>query len=460
MSDKIKNAIFDFLVSPRSLLSIKGGLCKVIVLGFVLAIGMIWLGCSSEQPLCKNILLFGIPAFFTIVWFIGSQFYLRSGADLKIGIAFEGPVDDEEWKSIKKILSDLFNEQKISKKVTLRYIPEAYRKQSNKAARFQQRYKFYILASIAFSNTDATGKYNIRMLANPEYDHFIKRLFSQGSIIPQRFVKDNNSLDVLKAETLRDTLMLFIGTSLYHSGRYEDAAVILRYWDNTLGEFPINKMPRTQIRYLDMKCRLVRAEFPITQIPEIYELNQIRQLAESAECYFDEFPQVSTALARIRFIMGDIDGAIELTKNSANKVTELETAGLKVSDLTNFNVHLNHAFLSFTQGHWGHFCAHFNILLDNKWCNTSYWHPLVDFIDYVAESYGFDGIECLQVIYRIIAEQRPRKQLLEKAQKWREADSTRKCITTITSRCYSIKNMQKNANKDRRTKTKRKKRGK
>ena len=112
---------------------------------------------------------------------------------------------------------------------------------------------------------------------------------------------------------------------------------------------------------------------------------------------------MSVCLARIRFLTGDIDGAVELTYLAIRKIRagSLPPQDPKCAKYRAI-FFLNKGFLSFIKIHWSSSAAFFTEMLSVEQHKLIEWDGVIDFIDYVA-SLGYEHVEFLQVLYRFIA---------------------------------------------------------
>ncbi|MBA7691810.1 hypothetical protein ES703_100364 [subsurface metagenome] len=197
-----------------------------------------------------------------------------------------------------------------------------------------------------------------------------------------------------------------------------------------------HEYPRTKIRWLDMNCRLRVTEFSNKEVPPLEELIEIGNFAETALCYFDESPSVPIAVARIRFFVGDIEGAIELTNRYLQKIEELRKAGTKISDKALVTSNLNYGFLSFIQGHWVNAYKAYCNMLDVDGYKRENWESIVNFIDYVDDLECYNGICYLQTLYRLIANKQVSPELSTAARDWVNEDECRKELGYLLSGDY------------------------
>ncbi|MCX5634235.1 MAG: hypothetical protein NTW55_00105 [Planctomycetota bacterium] len=462
MKDLNITFLIDHIKSPGPWLSWKG-CSKSVAIGLVTAIALIYLQIYPQShakegeyiyPFWQFGYLVVLPTICFLVWLLSTQIYLRTGTGYKIGIAYEGDkIKQDDWRKTQDILRDLFRDNKIQKKVKLRFVPSVFSHENNKAVTFAKRYKFQILASIQETmqaNPTSHKEIRIRIESKPQYDAFMKNVFHQVIMFP-KITQSKNLLEILDthAQSLRDIILLLVGTTLFHSEKYEDAAIILRYLDNALeATLSPSQPPRLQVRNLDMHSRLTKARFPAAKIPPYEELNEIKQVAETTICYFDQFPDVALSVARVRFLVGDVNGAVELTKMAVDKVHNIEKSGQQVPSAFRANIFLNHAFLSYIQGHWSNFYESLKIILNDKTYTTLKWDDLVNWSDYVDSLEQFEGIVFLKVIYRLIAGQIPDKNMLEEANRWANSDGSRDQLSKTLNRCMSLhKNNSKKTNR-------------
>lgn len=461
----INDILIDHIKSPGPWLSRKSS-TKAGAIGLLAAVFLIGLRVYPQHiakegeviyPVWQFVYLIALPTLCFLLWLLLTQIYLRSGSGYKIGIAYEAnKIDESNWKKTQDILKDFFRDKKIQKQVSLRFVPSAFSHENNKAVAFAKRYKFRILASIQEITPNNPGGHTaiqIRVESKPQYDAFLKTVFPQGITLHKRS-QSNTLLEILDAhaQNLRDILLLFVGTTLFHSERYEDAAVILRHLDKTMERtLSPSQSPRLQVRNLDMLSRLARARFPIAKMPPYEELNEIKQIAETTLCYLDEFHDVASGVARIRFLTGDIAGAIELTQRAIDIIDHLEKSGVEVNPGAKAVMHLNYAFLSYVQGHWDKFYESFKIVLNDESYKLLNWNDLVDWADYVDSLEQFDGIILLKVVYGFLAGKNPDKNIVDEAKKWASSDNSRCQLVKTLNRCMNLPkdNSRKHGKKQR-----------
>jgi len=438
----------------------KKGVIYASIVGFVFACLLITLHCipsTPEDPKTTNIpywqisYLIGFPLLSIIIWFISTQFYLRTGKGTKIGLAYDGhAVEINDWKRTRNTLSELLRNGKIKNLVSLRFVPSIVANSEQKANKYMKKYGFTILTAIQQSpifransseNNQNPMHYNInlRIVTKGKAEQFLKATLQHYlEILKKRKVGDS-LIEVLDAQAhnLHDMMLLFVASHLFLSKEYKDASEILTYLDGFLSSIiSQNESPRTKIRWLDINCRLRRTEFSPLQIPPPEELDEIHKFAETALCYFDESPSVPIAIARIRFFMGDINGAIEITNRYRQKIEGLRKAGVKISDKAQVTSNLNFAFLSFIQGHWENAYKAYCDMLSVDGYRYENWERIIDFIDYVADLEQYEGISYLQTLYRMIAGKKVPNDLRKVAEEWLKKDESRIKLGYLLSRNY------------------------
>jgi hypothetical protein len=250
---------------------------------------------------------------------------------------------------------------------------------------------------------------------------------------------DHNLSDILNAHAvnLHDLLLLVVAAHYYLEEKYNDAAVISRHLDLSLSSTikPID-VPRAQIRLLDMNARLRRTEFSVKEIPEYDKLMEIIDFAETAMCYFDESPLVATSLSRMRFLSGNIDGAVELMQRTKSKIDEVRKSGKEPTNKVLVVYYFNSAFLSFIRGHWVNaYNAYDSMLCIDAYRNEN-WAEILNFVDYVFDLERYEGIVYLQCLYRLIAGSSVTHELRSAAEDWINEDESRIKLGYLLSRDY------------------------
>ncbi len=431
------------------------------VAGFAAAILFITLGIIPSDrpdatvlrlPFWKAIYAAGFPLAFMAFWLVATQSYLRTGRGTKIGLAYDGhAVDVADWKRTCDTLRDLLMNGEIRNLVALRFVPFSIAKAPERADEFMKKYGFAILTAVQESpgtRGAQKGKHqriNLRILSKAEQQQFLKTTLQHYSEILRRRGVGDSLIEVLDAQArnLYDMMLLFVASHLYLTGKYRDAAAILKHLDNLLSVIMrADERPRTEIRWLDMNCRLREAEFRCRAIPEPAMISDIRKFAESALCYFDDSPAVPIALARIRFFDGDVQGAIELTDRFLQKIAEVKKAGQEISDKAWVCANLNHGFLSFIQGHWVNAAKAYSNMLARQAYAREDWNIIIEFADYVADLGCFEGTRYLQVLYRLLAQKPVPTDLLTGAQDWVNTDDSRRELNYLLRRNYASLPMQ------------------
>jgi|GEM_PF-1457593 len=414
----------------------------------------------------------GFPLVGLLIWLILSQIYLRTGRGVKIGVAYDSyGVDIGDWKRTRVTLAQLLKSNMIKGKVSLRFIPQSKANTAEAMHNFMKRYGFAIVTMVQRSAKVSTeGTDNLRqpfaesiqvtVASEPEYAAFLKTTFPAGLDITRK--RPDNLIDIIdgKAHNFHDALILFVGTLLYFKREYDDAAIILRHLDISLSHVAQGKSPRVQVRFLDMRARLARTQFSVAAMPDYDALNAARQYAETTLCYFDEFPDVATSLGRIRFLVGDLDGTIELTDKFAAKVLSLKGQGYQIADSVWARLHVNVGFLSFVQGYWDKTYDAYNTILTDQKYHELNWADLVDFADHVASLDRYDGIVFLQAFYRKVANDKIPERMLKGAQNWVNADTSRRKLKPLLNRCYPAQSAGVNCATKRKHKNRRRKKRK
>ena len=438
----------------------KKGMIYAVVLGvglafFLMAIGFIPSPPADPKattfPLWHVLYLVGFPVLLVGLWFFITQAYLRTGQGTKIGLAYDGhAVDIRDWKRTKSKLCYLLKNGQIKNSVTLRFVPLGYCSKEKLANKFMKRYDFAILTAVQQSpllKNDANNaqhpipiKINIRIVTKAEENQFIKTTLKNAlEIITMR--KTGPTLaDVLdaQAQNLHDMMLLFVASHCYLKKRYDDSAAILQYLDGSLSAIMRpGQSPRMQIRELTMNSYLVPARFSIQQIPEPDKLREIREFAEKALPFFDQFYAVPADLGRIRFLTGDLQGTIDLTEKYRQKIEEVEATGQELAPRALVIYYLNSGFLSFVQCHWVNACDAYKKMLANVEYRNENWPEIINFIDYVQETERHEGICYLQMLYRLIARKPVPAATQQAAQEWVGQDDSRQELCRLLSRNFA-----------------------
>jgi len=236
----------------------------------------------------------------------------------------------------------------------------------------------------------------------------------------------------IRAQTLRDLPLLFVATHHFVNENFQDASTLLRVVDASLeGQFKPNELPRCSIREFDVQCCLRPLQLPISRIPEPTVLEANTAFAEQAMCYFGEFASVYTGLSRAKFLLGDVQGAVELTRQVKQEIQELKEAGVRVSKDALLTVHINSGFLDFLNTRWQNAHDSYTAMLAMEEHKSLDWGALVEFIDYVRSLDRFDGISFLQVPYRMIAHQSVPTSLKQEAESWLSDDASRNGLRAV-----------------------------
>jgi hypothetical protein len=190
-------------------------------------------------------------------------------------------------------------------------------------------------------------------------------------------------------------------------------------------------LPRFSIREFDVQCCMRPLQFPISKIPETGVLEERIAFAERALCYFAEFASVYMCLSRARFLLGDVQGALDLTSRMKEEMSRLREAGTPISKNALVGLHLNSGFLNFVCTRWQNAHDSYMAMIALEEHRQVDWPGLVEFVDYVRTLECFDGIPFLQVLYRMIAHQRIPTPLKDEAESWLKEDSSRKGLRAV-----------------------------
>ena len=437
----------------------KKGIIYAVILGGILALILMSTGIipnppdnpkATTYPLWQVLYLIVIPVLFACLWFFITQAYLRSGQGTKIGLAYDGhAVDISEWKRTKKKLCDLLKDGEIKNRVTLRFVPLDFCTNGKIADKFQKRYGFSILLkaqkSPLLTNDSNNAQNPIPMKVTPiiattvEANHFLQTTLRDILEINKTRTQSSTLADVLEAQAqdLHDMMLLFVASHCYLKKDYKDSAMILKFLDKSL-ESIVTPMqsPRKQIRILAMHSCLQPTQFSIRDIPPPDKLREIREFAETALPFFDDSFHVPTAIGALRFLTGDIEGAIELTERFKEKIEAIKEAGDKPTPRALVIYYLNTGFLSFIQMHWMNaYNAYRNMLSIDEYHNEN-WNKIIEFIDYVETLECYEGICYLQTLYRLIAKKSVPDELRTSAQEWVNQDGSREELNSLLLRSY------------------------
>jgi hypothetical protein len=417
----------------------KSGALWAILIGLLVSVLLLQLdvlpfGQTTTGTWLRGIFLISVLVSSFLCWLALTQYYLRGGKGRKIGLAYDShAISIDDWNRTQSTLKYLFKNGKIGEHISLKFIPVESVSTDQKATLFLKRYNFSILLTVRQvkqidthkKKINESFKYHINIATQAQQEQFIKTILKNGLAIWGKRNLGDNLLEILEghAKNLHDLLLLFVASQCYLLEEYEDSSVILEHLDGQLSRiFTVNEEPRTIIRYLDMNSILATTNFNIDQIPTPNELSAIEEKANRALVYFDEFPSVPVAIARIRFFNGDIDGALEITNRALAKIEELSEK--VVPGIVLARIFLNKAFLAYIKMQWKTSYDYYLRCLSVKESEKLGWEQLVSFIDYVAE-YQYEGIAVLQILYRRIANITPPNDLSIKATQWIEEDQTR-----------------------------------
>lgn len=438
----------------------KKGIIYAGMVGVGLAFSLIVIGFIPAPPADPNattfplwhvLYLVGFPLLFVVIWFGLTQIYLRSGRGTKIGLAYDGhAVDMCDWKRTKNKLCTLLKNGKIKNRVTLRFVPLSNCTEAKLADEFKQRYGFSILITVQQSpllkNDRNNAQHPIPMEITPNIATTVEaKQFLQTTVRDILEINKTRNLqstlaNVLEAQAqdLHDMMLLFVASHCYLKKRYEDSAVILQYLDDSLSALiRPDRNPRRQIRRLAMNSWLQPTRFLLQDIPQPDKLREIREFAETALPFFDDSFFVPTDLGRIRFLTGDIEGAIDLTNKFKEKIVALEAAGQKPARRALVVYYLNSGFLSFIQGHWVNAYDAYKKMLAIDEYRNELWDAIIIFIDYVQALECYEGICYLQMLYRLIARKPVPVETQKAAQEWVEKDDSRQELCKLFSRNYA-----------------------
>ena len=448
--DKILEYIGRLFVSTGPWLS-KQWLWKLPVIGVLIALLLLHFNLIPTIPekegqitiqYYKWLIIMGLPILFEIIWVIGTQSYLRTGSGVKIGVAYEGyKVDLADWKQTRVILKDLFQDDKIKNKVSLRFVPLRAVQAEKIGQKFARRYGFTILLTLEESTTKDNKKqvkFGLSINTKQQVLPYLKTTVQHcmAIIAARSNNQDQTALDMLKnkALNLHDLLLLFVATHNFVTENYEDASVILQHIDQELAKARLEPMkpPRFQIRDFFVRSCVSKLSFPLNQIPSPDDLEKRIQFAERALPLFNEFAGVYTSLSRAKFLIGDVPAAVQLTERFKARIEELQKAGQTINADVMFTSHLNSGFLSFIQGHWENAFHSFYQMFKVQGYKQD-WNALVEFIDYVDSLEQFEGTCYLKVLYRKIAGQPVSTPLNQVAMDWIHVDGSRKVFESLFS---------------------------
>lgn len=453
--DYILKQIIPPFTSIGPWLSKKGAFFSTII-GFIFAIILLSANCVPTLPITPEkmqlpwwhvgyIILW--PITFFLIWLTITQIYLRTGKGTKIGLAYEGhSVNIQDWSRTRRTLRRMLEEGEIKNVISLRLIPFSSIQSKKISDKFTRRYGFSIFATVEQSPSHSTIKDKktfsnfsisipIKQQENEVYDTILPYV---GEILQKRKIGPR-LVDVLDAQArnLHDIMLIFVATYCYLREKYKDASAILKHLDKMLeGIFATNESPRLHIRYLRANCIVKPTQFLVRDIPPYEKLQEFRQNAEEALIYFDDFPFIPVALGRIRFLAGDVDAALEITNRFITKAEEMKSSGIEVTKYVQVKSRLNAGFLSFIQGHWVNSYNHFCEMLKVDDYRKENWDEVISFIDHVRSLERYDGIEYLQVLYRLIANKSMPNELRLAAREWVAQDQSRRELASLLNKSY------------------------
>lgn len=437
----------------------KKGIGFAVILGFIVAFILISSGMTptlpenhetTSYPLWQCRYLVISPMLSVIIWFLITQGYLRTGRGTKIGLAYDGhKVDILDWKRTKKKLCDLLKSGEIKNEVTLKFVPLDFCANSEIADKYQKRYGFTILLkaqqSPLLTNDPDNAQNPIPVIVKPviattaEADKFVQTTFKDILKVNKMRNSETTLADSLdaQAQNVHDMLLLFVASHCYLKKDYEDAAIILKFLDESLSPLVRpDQNPRKQIRALIIHSCLGPSRFSTNEIPQLDKLLEIRKFAETALPFFDDSYYVPIDLSRIRFLTEDIEGAIELTERFKERIEEVKEGGQEPAKRALIVYYLNSGFLEFIRGHWMNAYESYRSMLSIDEYRNESWKIIIEFIDYVESLERYDGICYLQTFYRLIINRSVPKELRTAAQEWVERDDSRKELRSLLSRSY------------------------
>ncbi|MHC4110273.1 MAG: hypothetical protein ACYSUY_04310 [Planctomycetota bacterium] len=435
-------------------LSKKGALYAGII-GFGFGALLITLNCvpsapntteTTSIPFWNIAYLVCFPMIFFILWFVSTQVYLRTGKGTRIGLAYDGHnVNVLDWKRTRSTLKDLIKNKHIKTQVTLRFVPAKSILTEEYSKKYRKGYHFAILITVRQSNpvNIKNSRCKIEIVTKKEEIKFFQKILPRGFSITRKFDSTLGDLLNAQAHTLHDVLLLFVAMHCYLEKQYKDASAISRHLDKSLSSvMGPSQEPRAQTRLLDINASLRPTDFSVKEMPNPDELVSIRDFAETAMCYFDDSPLVAIAVSRMRFLLDDIDGAIELTERLKNKIDQILEAGQTPSSRVLPVYFLNYAFLSFIHGNWDRAYDGYNNMLSVDSYRNENWPEIINFIDYVADLEQYDGISYLQTLYRLIANKVVPTELRVSAENWVNQEQSRKDLRTLLLRRHPTIDIQ------------------
>ena len=303
----------NFWISPK-------GAIGALMIGLTVAGALITLGCIPSVPKWNIFTIISLLFLSVITWLFITQIYLRSGQSTKIGLAYDGfSIKREDWNRTRNTLRNLFKSGKIKNQVSLRFVPVRTTKIERYSNNYMKRYGFTLL--VAIQESPQINKNNLKHDQHPFFPEISLRLTKAvekqfiettlkhtAQILMQRTKKINTLSNVLeaRAHNLHDMMLLLIAALCYREQKYEDCAAISRHLEKSLSSvMGPSQEPRIQVRFLDANSRLQPAVFSVRNLPPLDELMAIRDLAETAICYFDDFLPVAINISRIRLLSGD-----------------------------------------------------------------------------------------------------------------------------------------------------------
>jgi hypothetical protein len=369
-----------------------------------------------------------MPVLACLVWLLSTQVYLRTGGPLKIGLVYDvHQVSMVDWCRTRSKLEGLFKTSKFKRKISLRLVPQSVMDDQQKAIGFRSRYRFFLLAKIEKSPLAGEKKgtaTKIVLFARQDKDRFLEAAVSHVSALVHNLPPSGNlSLaDIIDTEARRlcDAVLLFAGAACYLDEMYRETALIADHLFSELQALPEETEPKPRVRALAVMARLAAARFRMPDIPDPLSLQEKLQFAETALPYLEASPDVGLVVARLRFIAGDIPGAVDM-------MGRLTKVPLQPRAKAAFCC--SSGFLACIQARWHTAYDRYAELLGIEEYSNLDWPDIIAFADWAAEFH--ENALYPRSLYRILGGVRRPGALKAAVQEWIDEDTSREKLGAL-----------------------------
>lgn len=373
------------------------------------------------------------------LWCCWSQWYLRTGTNLKIGFVVNADRSAKsDWSKTIENVTELFHDAAFRHDITFKLIPECMVGTKSKLDRLYSRYDFSMVVAIRQTEEPTQRHYKFEVKKIPPVDFkSVELAFSnlQRILQPRSHQLQASSFCRPEASTIFEGILFICAFLFFVRRQYREASVLLEYLDSQLESHCMrNENPRRQIRSLDLAARMAPSSHDLSQNDIDRDwLEPALISAKSALKYAPEEPAVFFQIARLEFFNGDEQEA----KRQVEEAFKYESIFVPNTRVT---AYIDKGFLALIDARWSEAYQAFRIVYRQTDHWLADWADLIKFADRMAEL-KYQGAAYIQGLYRALAGDCSRTSgYFEGAESWAAEDSSRELLGKLLEEVISRTN--------------------